>query len=108
MRYYLITTHQRPKFYRANGSVVDAELSYVDKKEIRTLNANGELSIQTIEGCRGNDLLSDKSGTWIIRNMDDAIATLEKAAVYPFESKEAARQHAKQLEITSFKYLPVP
>ncbi|WP_283131430.1 hypothetical protein [Enterovibrio norvegicus] len=36
--------------------------------------------------------------------MDDAIAKL-KAAVYPFESKAAARQHAKQLEIASFKYL---
>ncbi|MGF1706491.1 hypothetical protein [Enterovibrio baiacu] len=42
----------------------------------------------------------------MIRNMDDAIAALEKAAVYPFESKEAVRQHAKQLEIASFKYLP--
>ncbi|MFL7025444.1 hypothetical protein BCS58_14280 [Enterovibrio norvegicus] len=105
MRYYLITTHQRPKFYRANGSVVDVELSYVDKKEVRTPNANGELSIQTIEGRRGSDSLSIASGTWMISNMDDAIATLEKAAVYPFESKEAAKQYAKQLAITSFRYL---
>ncbi len=43
----------------------------------------------------------------MVKNVDDAIAELGKAGIYPFESKEAAKQYAKQLSLTSFKYLPI-
>ncbi|EOD80346.1 hypothetical protein D515_00634 [Grimontia indica] len=45
---------------------------------------------------------------WLmVENVGHAIAELDKAGIYHFESKGAAKQYAKQLSLTSFKYLPI-
>lgn len=107
MRCYLITQHKRPKFYRVDGSIADIDLPYVSKKEFKTLNARGELKTQIIGGSSGNESSTIVNRAWMVSNTEDAITTLENADVYPFESKEAARQYARKAGILSFKYLPI-
>ncbi|MFD2176402.1 hypothetical protein [Veronia pacifica] len=104
MRHYLITTHQPPKFYRVDGSIAEVELTYVAQKDYWTLDGSGNLTNKLI--CSGSSSIA--SGHWMVRNIEGAIEELQKAEIYPFESKQAAKQYAKQLAITSFKYLSIP
>ncbi len=68
MHYYLITTHKPPMFYRVDGSIADVELPYADNKDVRTLNAKGELQIQTIRGINGRDPIFVANGKWMVKD----------------------------------------
>ncbi|CAH1592682.1 conserved hypothetical protein [Vibrio jasicida] len=103
MRYLLTTVHKHPKFYAADGSIVEVELKYVEHKTISSIDENGQLNHRKIGGSPpvvGN--------IWMVNSIEDSLRLLEKLGVYPFESKASAKLNAKRLGLQTFKYLPVP
>ncbi|MCG9576111.1 hypothetical protein L1D14_07640 [Vibrio tubiashii] len=46
-------------------------------------------------------------GEWMVESKESAIRTLTNAGVYPFESKNAAKQFTAKHNIKNYKYLPV-
>lgn len=102
MRCYLITTHSTPKFYKANGDVVSVDLMYVSEKITQTLNSDGELTRE--KHCSNSAMCGN---IWMVESYEEAIKILAQAEIFPFESKVAAKNYAKQLGLQSFKYLQV-
>lgn len=102
MRYLLTTGHRIPKFYKSDGSIVEATLNYVDSKTISSIDEAGTLSHVQVSGsppCVGN--------IWLVDSVDAALAHLATLGIYPFATKSAARANAKRLGLQSFKYIPV-
>ncbi|MBF4374409.1 hypothetical protein [Vibrio anguillarum] len=103
MKYLLATVHRYPKFYKTDGTSIELELNYVDHKIISTIDENGQLMHHQIGGtppCVGN--------LWLVDSIDESLLKLAAHGVYPFASKVAARENAKRLGLTTFKYIPVP
>ncbi|AZL83339.1 hypothetical protein EIJ81_00280 (plasmid) [Aliivibrio salmonicida] len=48
------------------------------------------------------------NGIWIVENVTDAMNTLASHGVYPFKSKDAAKNFACNNMLTGFKYLKLP
>ncbi|EHA1126413.1 hypothetical protein BOO92_19505 [Vibrio navarrensis] len=103
MRYLLTTGHRIPKFYRADGSIVEVALNYVESKTVSSIDEQGQLSHFLIGGsppCAG--------GLWLVDSVEESLHRLSLHGVYPFINKAAARENAKRLELLSFKYIAVP
>lgn len=103
MRYLLVTGHRVPNFYKTDGSIVEVELNYVDTKVISSIDENAKLIHKQVGGtppCVGN--------VWLVDSVDESLHYLAAHDVYPFINKAAAREHAKRLNLKSFKYIPVP
>ncbi|EGQ9240205.1 hypothetical protein RJY99_003577 [Vibrio vulnificus] len=103
MRYLLTTGHRVPRFYRADGSIVDVELNYVDTKLISSIDESGKLTHKQVGGtppCTGN--------VWLVDSVDESLHCLAAHDVYPFVNKAAARENAKRLGLQTFKYIAVP
>lgn len=103
MRYLLVTGHRYPNFYKVDGSVLEIDLNYADSKVIFEIDEAGNIVHQKLSGtppCVGN--------VWMVDSIEESLHRLEANDVYPFKNKSAAREHAKRLELSSFKYIPVP
>ncbi|WP_221076565.1 hypothetical protein [Agarivorans aestuarii] len=103
MKYLLTTGHRIPKFYRADGSVVEIELNYVESKTVSLINEEGQLSHLHISGtppCAGN--------VWLVDSVEESLRRLTEQGVHPFMNKASARANAKRLGLQSFKYIAVP
>lgn len=103
MKYLLATIHRYPKFYKLDGNTVDIELNYVESKTVSTIDENGELTHHKVSGtppCVGN--------LWLVESIEEALHKLAAQGVYPFTSKAAAKENAKRLGLSTFKYIPVP
>ncbi|MCC3803886.1 hypothetical protein IB292_02435 [Vibrio parahaemolyticus] len=103
MRYLLTTGHRVPRFYRADGSIVEVELNYVDTKLISSIDESGKLTHKQDGGtppCTGN--------VWLVDSVDESLHCLAAHDVYPFVNKAAARENAKRLGLQTFKYIAVP
>ncbi|USD58631.1 hypothetical protein [Vibrio sp. SCSIO 43155] len=102
MRYYLVTSHRYPKFYDLAGSIIEVELNYVDTKTISEINDSGELVHHSFGGTP-----PVVNGVWMVDSVEKAYSELSRRGIYPFASKVAAKEHAKRLDLKTFKYLPV-
>ncbi|MPW34966.1 hypothetical protein [Vibrio sp. B1Z05] len=103
MRYLLTTGHRIPKFYNADGSIVEIELNYVDTKLVSSIDESGKLTHKQVCGtspCIGN--------IWLVDSVDKSLYRLAEHDVYPYINKAAARENAKRLGLQTFKYISVP
>lgn len=103
MRYLLTTGHRIPRFYKADGSIVEVELNYVENKTVSSIDEHGRLSHVKIGGtppCVGN--------VWLVDSVEESLCCLSEQGVHPYINKAAARANAKRLGLQSFKYIPVP
>lgn len=103
MRYLLTTVHRYPKFYKADGSIVEIELNYVDVKVFSSIDETGKLTHHQIGGTP-----PCVDGHWLVDSVEEALHRLETKDVYPFVSKAAAKENAKRLGLQTFKYIAVP
>jgi len=103
MRYLLTTGHKFPKFYKADGSIVEIDLNYVESKVISSIDDLGQLRHVQISGTP-----PCVDSTWMVDSVEEAVLRLEAHGVYPFVSKTAARENAKRLGLQTFKYIAVP
>jgi len=44
----------------------------------------------------------------MVDSIEESLHRLNAKGVYPFKNKSAAREHARRLGLSSFKYIPVP
>lgn len=103
VRYLLVTGHRIPSFYKADGTIVEIKLNYVDRKTISSIDELGQLSHALVAGtppCVGN--------VWMVDSVENSLLRLAAEEVYPFVNKAAARENAKRLGLQSFKYIAVP
>ncbi|MDP2573542.1 hypothetical protein Q8W40_15215 [Vibrio penaeicida] len=103
MRYLLATTHKFPRFYRADGTVVEIELKYVDYKTFHEIDEFGQLTYRTIGG---SPPCVDKE--WMVESIEESLQVLKNSDVFPFKNKDAAKKNALRLGLETFKYIPVP
>ncbi len=102
MRYLLATMHKTPMYYAIDGSSLSVEIEYVPVKHFKEINADGTLVSRKIEGASPTC-----QGIWMVKSQDQAIEMLEEKNVFPFSSKEAAKQFALRHNISSFKYIAI-
>lgn len=103
MRYLLTTGHRLPKFYKADGSVMEVDLNYVESKNISSIDEFGRLKHISVSG---TPPCVDQ--VWLVDSVEEALNRLEARGIYPFASKAAARENAKRLGLQSYKYIAVP
>ncbi|CAH6954923.1 conserved hypothetical protein [Vibrio chagasii] len=103
MRYLLVTGHRYPKFYKADGSVIEVELNYVESKVFSSIDEKGKLTHWHIGGTS-----PCVDGHWLVDSVEEALSRLETKDVYPFISKAAAKENAKRMGLQTFKYIAVP
>jgi hypothetical protein len=101
LRYLLTTGHNEPKFYKPDGSIVELELKYVKGKTITSIDEQGRIVSQTVRGRPSVD------GIWMVDSVEKALRLLAKHGIYPYLSKSAARENAKRIGLTFFKYISV-
>lgn len=90
-------------FYRADGTLVELELNYVEEKTLLYIDEEGVLMHRKIGGtppCIENH--------WMVDSVEESLHRLESHGVYPFKDKSVAKLNAKRLGLQSFKYIPVP
>lgn len=102
-RWYLVSMHRPPKFYMPDGRLLDPGLDYENTKTITFLNSDGDVQQTKIET---NDVVC--GNIWMVSSYDDSIKKLESLGVYPFFTKNAAKNHAMRIGLSSFKYLSLP
>ncbi len=103
MRYLLTTGHRFPKFYKADGSIVEIDLNYVESKTISSIDEYGKLIHKQVGGTP-----PCAESSWLVDSIEESLGTLAAQGVYPFVSKAAARENAKRLGLQTFKYIAVP
>lgn len=99
---YLVSAHKYPSFFTPQGNLVDVVLSYDTTKCSSTVNEHGEVSCREIKATTAvcDDI-------WMVKNVDSAIETLNDHGVYPFKTKQDAKNFAKHHGLVGFRYLPV-
>ena len=45
---------------------------------------------------------------WLVDSVEESLHKLEANGVFPFTTKAAARENAKRLDLSTFKYIAVP
>lgn len=103
MRYLLTTGNRAPKFYKSDGSIVTVELDYIETKTLSSIDELGQLSHTQVKG-----VTPCVDGLWMVSSIEDSLQRLADKGVYPFITKAAAKQNAKRLRLSSFKYIAVP
>lgn len=102
VRYYLINTSRIPKFFKADGTLVEVKLKYVGRKKQYSLDRDGQLAVDIMGGTPPNI-----GNLWLVDNVELAMETLAEHDIFPYIDKASAKERAKQLGLVGFKYLPV-
>ncbi|ACH64640.1 hypothetical protein ACTFQF_00705 [Aliivibrio fischeri] len=99
---YLVSAHKYPSFYSSKAELVDIVLDYDTTKCLFSLDGNGDVICHEI---KTSSAVCD--GLWMVKNIDNAIEKLNEHGVYPFKTKEDAKNFAKRHGLIGFRYLPV-
>ena len=102
MKYLLVTMHNKPKFYKANGEVVELELNYVESKTFGETDGAGRIYFTKIGG---NSAVVQNH--WMVDSIEQSLKELNAHDIYPYKSKVLAKENAIRLGLKSFKYIPV-